>query len=300
MLDAARSDPAGFLAGLSDAVVLDEVQRAPELFMALKASVDRDRRPGRFLLTGSADVLLLPELAEALVGRMEILTLRSFSQGEIESNKEQWIDRLFAGDMPTWDVTGEDRTELFARVQRGGYPEVQARSVRRRQAWFDAYVSTLLQRDVRDLANIEALSTMPRLLSLLATRLCALVNFAELSRSTGLPQSTLKRYMALLEATFLVQLLPAWSGNLSKRLVKAPKLLLCDTGLATHALGLAPGLNKGRVEYAGALLENFVAVELNKQATWSQERVQLYHFRTHSGQRGRSRTRECGWARRGD
>jgi len=282
VLAAARSDPAGFLAGLGGPAVLDEVQRAPELFLALKAEVDRDRRPGRFQLTGSADVLLLPRLAESLAGRMEILTLWPLSQGEIEKVTEGFVDALFAEELPAPTATSEDRSQLMRRILRGGYPEVLSRSTERRQhAWFDSYVTSILQRDVRDLANIEGLTAMPRLLTLLAARASALVNFSELSRSSGISQSTLKRYMALLETTFFVQFLPAWSGNLSKRLVKAPKLVLNDTGLMAHLLGVGPGSRDPGL--VGPLLENFVVMELRKQARWSAIRVRFFHFRTQTG-----------------
>ena len=284
VLSAVSSDPAGFLAGLSGPVVLDEVQRAPELFRALKLEVDRDRRPGRFLLTGSADVLLLPRLSESLAGRMEILTLWPLSQGEIKGVSEGFIDAVFAEKLDGSSTASEGRSPLLRRILRGGYPEIQRRTaVRRQQAWFNSYVTTILQRDVRDLANIEGLTAMPRLLSLLATRISGLISFAELSRSSAIPQSTLKRYIALLETTFLVQPLPAWSGNPSKRLVKAPKLVLNDTGLVAHLLGMGLMDGEGHPEQIGPLLENFVVMELRKQAAWSARQVRLFHFRTPAG-----------------
>lgn len=286
VLAAARSDPAGFLAGLEEQVVIDEIQRAPELFMAIKAEVDRHRRPGRFLLTGSANVLTLPRLSDSLAGRMEVFRLRPLSQGEIESVREGLIDALFdAGPLPQVGGEAVSRTELFNLVFRGGYPEVLARaSASRRNAWFGSYLTTILQRDVRDLANIEGLLALPRLLTLLAARAASLANFAEISRSTGLPQSTLKRYMALLEATFLIEALPAWSGNLGRRLVKSPKLFLGDTGLATHLQGVSEERLELDPGLAGALMENFVMLELQKQATWSRASPALFHYRTQAGQ----------------
>lgn len=285
VLAAARDDPAGFLAGLNEPVVLDEVQKAPELFPAIKAIVDRDRRPGRFLLTGSANVLLLPRLSESLAGRMDILTLWPLSQGEIEGRREGFVDALFAGTLPRRTGNPRDRGDLVRRLMTGGYPEILGRITgARRDAWFTSYVTTILQRDVRDLANIEGLTVLPRLLGLLAARRMALVNFAELSRSLTVPLSTLKRYMALLETTFLVQMLPAWSGNLGKRLVKAPKLLLADAGLAAHLSGLEAERLSGDVGLVGPLLENFVAMELRKQIAWSRTQPGLFHFRTQTGQ----------------
>jgi len=239
VLAAATQDPAGFLSGLDGPVVLDEIQHAPGLFPAVKAEVDRDRRPGRFLLTGSADVLLLPDLSESLAGRMEILTLWPFSDGEMMESNASFIDQVFSENSVSSPQSPESRQELLQRIIIGGFPEVVSRKdARRRNAWFGSYITTILQRDVRDLANIEHLTLLPRLLSLLATRSSCLLNYSELSRSLALPQSTLKRYMALLETTFLVQLLPPWSANLGKRLVKSPKIMLCDTGLMAYLLGM--------------------------------------------------------------
>lgn len=285
VLAAATADPAGFLAGIDSPVILDEVQRAPDLFLAIKADVDRDRRPGRYLLTGSADIFLLPRISESLAGRMEVLTLWPLSQGEIEHIRESFIDALFAptfqpppGDLP-------DRSRILERAMRGGYPEMLGRSSEsRRRAWFGSYTATILQRDVRDLANIEDLSALPRLLSLLAARATTLLNFSELSRSIGLPATTLKRYFALLEATFLVRPLPAWSDNLSKRLVKSPKILLTDTGLLSAALGLTRERIEEEPQLAGPLLESFVLMEIRKQAAWSETQPSLFHYRTQAGQ----------------
>jgi predicted AAA+ superfamily ATPase len=285
VLAAAEADPSGFLSGLEGPVILDEVQRSPGLFPAIKAEVDRDRRPGRFLLTGSANVLLLPRLSESLAGRMEILTLWPLSQGEIEGVKEGFVDAVFTGGLLSIPDGPGGTPNLHERLLRGGYPEVLGRSSEsRRRAWFGSYVTTILQRDVRDLSNIEGLTELPRLLSLLAARSASLVNYAELSRSASMPQSTLKRYVSLLEATFLVSTLPAWSSNLGKRLVRSPKLLLCDTGLISGMQGLSAERLASDPVLIGPLLENFVAMELRKQSAWSDTQPRLFHFRTQTGQ----------------
>ena len=212
VLAAATGDPEGFVAGLRRPVVIDEAQRAPGLALAIKAAVDADRRPGQFLLTGSAGILSLPKLAESLAGRMELHTLWPFSQGELLGVRETFVDRMFDADLSAPDTAPDVQPTLIERVCRGGYPEVQVRKSRaRRQAWFDAYVDAILQRDVRELANIERLSEIPRLLALLASRVGQLVNFADLGRTLAIPQTTLKRYMTLMEMTFLVRLLPPGS-----------------------------------------------------------------------------------------
>jgi predicted AAA+ superfamily ATPase len=283
MLAAAREDPAGFVAGLAQPLVLDEVQRAPELLVAIKAAVDRKRIPGRFLLTGSANVLLVPRVAESLAGRMEIVNLWPFSQGEIEGPVEGFIDAAF-GDAPPVRGRASSSARLAERLLRGGYPEAfPIESAERRRAWFDDYVTTILRRDVRDLARIEGLTELPRLLALLAARPMAQLNYADLSRGTGVPQSTLKRYFALLATVFLVRLLPPWYGNIGKRLVKTPKVLLTDTGLAAHLMGIDEARVTRDRSLLGGLLESFVAMELVKQTGWSADPPALHHFRTHEG-----------------
>jgi predicted AAA+ superfamily ATPase len=284
-LAAAKHDPTGFLSGLGKSTVIDEIQRAPELFLAIKADVDLNRKPGRYLLTGSANVLLLPQLSESLAGRMEIFTLWPLSQGEFSGIKEGFIDTIFSEHPPaTVSIPADTGPTVIERALRGGYPEAASRgSEPRRRAWFGSYITTILQRDVRDIANIDGLTAMPRLLSMLATRSPSLLNYSELSRTTGLPQSTLKRYMALFETIFLIDHLPAWYSNLGKRLVKTSKLVMNDTGLLATLLAV----NAARVEnnpLCGALIENFVIMELKKQITWSDTKPTMLHYRTQAGQ----------------
>lgn len=284
-LAAAKRDPNGFIAGLNVQVTLDEVQHVPELFPALKMAVDRNRAPGKFLLTGSANVMLLPKLSESLAGRMEILTLWPFSQGEIAGVREDFVDQLFSRQIVWPTRKNVRRDELFEKVLAGGYPQVIARnSAARRKAWLQSYLMTILQRDIRELANISDLTAVPRLLSVAAARAGGLLNFADLSRTLALPQTTLKRYFALLEATFLVQLLRPWSGNLGQRVIQTPKIYLNDTGLLAHLLDLT--LNRLEVDagLAGGVLENFVLMELRKQATWTEHQPQFFYWRTVTGQ----------------
>jgi predicted AAA+ superfamily ATPase len=287
-LSAAAGDPVGFLAGLSGDVVLDEVQLVPELFRPLKAVVDRDRRAGRFLLTGSAQVLLLPRLSESLAGRMEILALWPLAQSEAAGAPGSFVDHLFSGGSlvgEPWRAgaasglpTPEDVHRLLVL---GGFPEVRTlRDARRRSAWFASYVTTILQRDVRDIANVEGLTIMPRLLQLLAARSATLLNASELSRSAGIKLTTLNRYLALLETVYLVQRLPAWAPNLGKRLVKSPKLHFVDSGLAAHLIGLDERGLGAAPQALGALLETFVLNELQKQLGWAGVRARLFHFRS--------------------
>lgn len=290
VLSAATNDPEGFLANTTGPVVIDEVQRAPGLILAIKAFVDRDRRPGRFLLTGSANVLQLPKLADSLAGRMELHTLRPLSQGEIEGRQEGFIDALFAAKLPTGPKSTSaepealGRKSLAHRILVGGYPEAFTRKGHaRRREWFESYLSSTVLRDVKELTNIAKLADMPRLLIAIAGRAGGLLNYAELGRDVGLNQVTTKNYMTLLQMTFIVQTVPPWYTNRIKRVAKSEKVYLADTGLLGHLLDVAADRFGSNPKTAGALLENFVAVELLKQASWSKTRPTLWHFRDHQG-----------------
>lgn len=284
VLSAAKSDPAGFVNGLQGPVTLDEVQRAPELFLPIKAAVDRQRDPGRFLLTGSADVLLLPDIADSLAGRMEILSLWPLSTAELaDSPTRNRADALFLGDWSALNVPPCGKDEFIAHLVSGGFPEAAARtSVSRRETWFQSYVQAILQRDVRDLANIEQLTEIPNLLQLLATRSGTLLNLAELSRTARLPQTTLKRYFALLEMLFLVVRLPSWERNAGKRVVKAPKVFLPDSGLLSYFLADTQQNLAAKPGLPGGTVETFVLSELLKHVAFSAERLSLWHYRTQT------------------
>lgn len=281
VLAATRSDPQGFVAGLSGAVVLDEIQKAPDLLPAIKGSVDRDRRPGRFLLTGSANVLLLPRVSESLAGRMEVLTLHPLSQGERGGVREGFLDAALQGRRPSVG-TAAPEDDVVERVLAGGFPEAVGRAGARRRAWFASYVTTVLTRDVRDLSNVDGLVHLPRLLALLASRSAGLLNTSDVSRAIGLPLSTLVRYLSLLETTFLVSRLPAWTRGREARLVKAPKVHLADSGLLAALLRVDAAAIRDDRTLLGPLLETFVAGELRRQTTWSERRPELLHFRTHA------------------
>lgn len=279
----AASDPTGFIRNLRGPVVIDEIQKAPDLFPAIKVAVDKNRRPGRFLLTGSANVMTLPRLSESLAGRMEVIPLFPFSTGELTGTREGFVKHLFDGTIAKAKLS-VTKNDLVARLTCGGYPEaVERRTESRRAAWFASYISTILQRDVRDLARVDALHQLPNLLKLLAARTSGLMNLADLGRDVALPHTTVTRYLALLETVFLIHRLPAWSTNLGKRLVKSPKQHLVDTGLACHLIG-ADGrrLSEDR-SLLGRMMETFVVGELRKQLSWTDPHTALSYFRTATG-----------------
>ena len=277
----ATNDPAGFIQSLKDAAIIDEIQRAPMLLQAIKRSVDENRKPGSFLITGSANVMVLPRVTESLAGRMETLALLPLSQGEIHGVNNKWIDMVFAGQVPVPDrpLRGSDLVEA---VLCGGYPEVLSRSShRRRSVWIKQYLDALIQRDVQDIANVEKLTMLPqflRALSLAAGQLC---NYARLGAKVGLDHKTSSKYMTVFEQMFILSRIETWAANRLKRIVKTPKLQFLDSGVLAYLLGLTPsGLQDDRSAF-GSVLETFVFSEILKHQANSEENYYIYHYRDH-------------------
>ena len=279
---AATTDPAGFVADQPERIILDEVQRVPSLFTALKAAVDRNRTPGRFLVTGSSHVLLVPKLADSLAGRMEVLQLHPLSQAELQHETPQFLDRLFDASFP---VGSAERlgSGLAERICAGGFPPALARRGPRRANWYDNYVDALVQRDLRELARISSLDALPRLLELTAAQTARLFNVAGIASAFQLSRPTIRDYITLLERVFLLERLPPWYKNATSRLVKTPKLHFVDTGLACALLDAdAAALHADR-NLLGFLLETFVYQELKRQAASAQWRLGFSHFRDRDG-----------------
>lgn len=277
---AAQADPVGYVADLPGRAVLDEVQRVPELFTSLKAAVDDWREPGRFILTGSANVLLVPKLADSLAGRMEILRLHPLSQAELAGQASDFLSMLLKVDFKIGSSARRQGMALAQRVTAGGYPAALARATpRRRAVWYRDYVETLIQRDIRDLARISAMDALPRLLAMAAGQTACLMNVSELAAPFQMSRPTIREYMILLTRIFLLEELSPWHSNRMKRLVKTPKLHLGDSGLACALLGLnAESLWQDRAVF-GRLLETFVYQELRRQASCEEVAIAFYHFR---------------------
>lgn len=277
---AAINDPTEFVSGRGP-MVIDEVQRAPDLLLAIKETVDADPRPGRFLLTGSARLLGLKQVPDALPGRMETLELWPLSQGEIDKRPtEGFVDAVFTQGADFAHTSAETRAGYVMRLTRGGFPEAVARTERRRQRFLDQYVSDLINRDVLQVAEIERALDLRRLLRLLAARSGQLLVPGNLANDLTITAPTVRRYLDLLEEVFLIKRVPAWSRNLSRRAVGTPKIAFVDSGVASNLLGYdAAGLQR-LDSPLGGLLEGFVAMELARQLTWSHERAELFHYRT--------------------
>jgi len=277
---AAREDPVGLIRGL-DRAVIDEIQRAPQLLLAIKKSVDEDRRPGRFLLTGSANLMALPTVADSLAGRMETLSLLPLSQSEMQGNSANWIDRVFAGEILSKDrpLLGD---ELAEAVLRGGYPEAVSReSERRRAAWSRQYLNAIVQRDVRDVAGIEKLDHLPKFLRALAQVSGQMCNYSQLGAQVGLDHKTAARYIGVFEQMYLLRRIEVWAGNRLKRMVKTPKVHFLDSGLLSTLSDLGAAPVKERRSRFGAVLETFVFAELLKHATTAQAECRILYYRDH-------------------
>ena len=274
----AREDPVGMIRNL-DRAVIDEIQRAPQLLLAIKKSVDEDRRPGRFLLTGSANLMALPTVADSLAGRMETLLLLPLSQSEIENIPANWVDSIFAGEILAADspVLGK---ELVERVLRGGYPEAVARPTeKRRITWSRQYIDAIIQRDIRDVAEIDKLDQLPRFLRALAQTAGQMCNYSELGGQVGLDGKTVSRYIGVFEQMYLLKRIDVWARNRLKRVVKTPKLQFIDSGLLAMLMDVAVKdvqLDKSRY---GHILESFVFGELLKHTTTSDDDYQLLYYR---------------------
>lgn len=281
-LQAAKYDPVGFIQGLPDKVILDEIQRAPELFTSIKASVDKNRIPGRFILTGSANVLLLPQLADSLAGRMEIIHLRPLAGSEIVNVKPKLIQQLFNADFNSTNTNKYSRLgeSLADYICKGGYPAAITRSSdKRRNIWYRDYITSILQRDIKDISNIKNLEILPKLLTLAASQTARLFNASDLAAPFGISRPTIRDYLALLEQIFLIEQLQPWHSNRLSRLIKTPKMHMTDTGLACSLMGINSQSLWQDKALLGQLLETFVYQELRKYADWHDELLSFYHFR---------------------
>lgn len=285
--EAARADPDGFVRQVPGLLGIDEVQRVPELIRAMKDAVDDDRRPGRFLITGSANLLDLPGTQESLAGRAETVVLYGFSRGELEGTREDFTDYLLAGDATALlgrhsTLTRRDYLDILCA---GSYPEPIIRSGRRRNAWFDNYLQRIVSRDARDVSRLHHLDRLPALAGLLAADNAGELVKSRIGTAAGIPETSVLSYLDLLETLYLIQKIPAWGNNLTRRVTGRPKVALLDTGLAARLNNVTPAAMSPAVvsDIAGGLFEAFVAGELRRQSAWSDAEVRLFHFRDRNG-----------------
>jgi len=286
---AAAADP-GFLVSGPEPVLIDEFQHVPEILDAIKAELNQDTRPGRFVLTGSTRYTVLPQAAQSLTGRAHVMNVLPLSQGELYGHRERFVDLLWQEPdrMPSVPVRTCARDEYLNRILAGGFPMIlQRRTARARTSWFADYVDLVVMRDVLDIASIRQREALPRLLRQFAAQTGQLLNITKAGQAAGLESSTANRYATLLEAAFMIQRLPAWGETLGKRLAAHPKVHVIDSGLAGWLLGLSAtkinSRNPAALTEYGHLVETFAVGEILKQVSWSDEVITASHFRTESG-----------------
>ena len=280
LLDTAKSDPSGFVQSLPERVTLDEVQRIPELLPAIKASIDFNRKPGRFILTGSANLLLLPGVQESLAGRVEVIYLQPLSEQEKHHSTTSLLDQLISSQItPSVQGIQTQLKGVAEAVVQGGYPEPNTRTEARAKQWYKQYLNAIIQRDVKDIAAIRDEDELLRLIQLLALRTGNLLNVNGIANELGLQRETIDKYITILERLFLIRRLPAWHQNNAKRLIKTPKIHIVDSGLACALCNLRIGDWQSLSTDFGAVLETFVVQQLICQAGWNENELRFSHYR---------------------
>lgn len=288
VLTAAEADPDGFVrqfpAGL---LAIDESQRVPALIRAIKAAVDDDRRPGRFLLTGSADLLDVPGTGESLAGRAETIALYGFSQGELTGVRDDLITTIVTGGFQGSTAVNQSvgRNEYAQAIVTGGFPEVQVRTSRRRDRWFENYLARVIEHDAAEVSRLRQLERLDKLIRLIASSNAGELVKAKIARQSGIPETSVDPYVRLLETLYLVHRLPTWGNNLTQRVVGRPKIIVIDSGVAAHLAGqtLERLTTFSSDDQFGPLFEAFLASELLKQQSWSATSFRLHHYRDREG-----------------
>jgi predicted AAA+ superfamily ATPase len=275
----AAGDPRGFIAGLGRRTIIDEIQRTPELLLAIKSRVDRDGTAGQFLLTGSANLRRIPTVADALPGRVDYLTLWPFTQGETNGRREDFLARLFASEIPRIANAPVGRHKYSEMLLAGGFPEARKRATASRGRFFESYLTSIVERDVGDTSHVQDPASVGTLLRLLSARSGSLARYDSLARDAGIDGKTAKAHLGVLERLFLIRIRQPWHVNLGQRQVKAPKLYLSDPGLLAALVGADTRRVRQDDGFAGALFETFVATELERQASWSSEPLSFWHYR---------------------
>ncbi len=284
----ATADPMGFVASLPEQATVDEVQRVPALLTSIKQAVDQNRQPGRFLLTGSANLLLLPQVAESLAGRMETVHLQPLTESEQARRPGRFLADMLGGGLSSPDSSrrthvAQVRPPLAERLVAGGFPEPLGRPADRARQWHRQYLHNLIEHDLKDVADIRDGDEMHRLVELLALRNAQLFNASNLAADIGLHRETIDRYTSALERLFIVRRLPAWHRQPAQRLVKTPKIYIVDSGIAATAAGLKSVDWLKRRDRMGHLLESFAVQQLAAQAAWTDPDLRLWHYRDKDG-----------------
>ena len=281
--EAALNDPIGYIASLPKPICLDEIQKVPEVLEGIKLDIDKNRKNGNFLLTGSANVLDMKKTKDTLAGRVIEITLWPFSQKELNKKpNENIIDSLFKGHIKELKTTNVNINTIFKAIIKGGYPEIQKiDSLRGRALWFDSYISTYIERDIRDIGELRDISSFIRFYNIIAPRSCALLNKSSLANDANLSEATISNYISMLNMIYQLSLLQPYSSNISKRFIKSPKLYMNDSGILCHILGITKVDKLMSSNHKGNIVETFVYSELLKHIGYSQSLPKMYHYRTN-------------------
>lgn len=277
----AKTDPQGFIGELPEYVTIDEVQRVPELLLAIKLSVDFNRKPGRYLLTGSANLLQLPRLADSLAGRMELIHLHTFTEAEKEGAPGRFLEDWLEGKLDTTLSASEPpkASSLPHRMIAGGYPDAFQRSPRRARLWQAQYIQSIIERDIHDISQIKEGRDVARFIEYMAHQTAQLLNVTETAKALGHTRATVEKYLTLIEKLYLLRQLPAWHRNTRKRLIKSPKIHICDSGLAAALADITEAMWMQDRTPFGHLLESFVVQQISSQASWESTGIRLWHYR---------------------
>lgn len=275
----AAGDPTGFIAGVRTPAVIDEIQRVPELLLAIKVQVDRDNSRGQYLITGSANLRRLPTVSDALPGRVDYLTLWPFTQSEIERRRGSMLEALFRSEAPQISGAPVGRQTYADRILAGGFPEAVRRTSAGRARFFEGYVSSIVERDVPETSRVHDPDAVGALLRQVAARSGSLARYQSLGAELGLDGKTVKSYLGVLERMYLIRIRPAWHKNLGKRQIRAPKLYISDSGLMAAMIGIDPERIANDGGLAGSLFETFVTNEIERQASWAEGAITLWHYR---------------------
>ena len=281
--NAALTDPTGFVAALTRPTIIDEIQRAPDLMLAIKERLDDNQERGQFLLTGSANIMTVPSIRDALPGRIEYVHLWSFSQGELARSRESFVDQLFGGAFPNVVAAPVGRQAYTDITVAGGYPDAYQRTPRSRARFFASYINSIIGQDVSDVAHVRNVADVGRLLRLLATRSAGLISFAGMSRDLGIDDKTVKSHTTVLEDLLLFRRHQPWYTNLGNREIKSPKGYITDSGLLSFLIGADSSRIIREDAIAGLMFETFSVMELVRQADWAEEIATVYHYRDKDG-----------------
>jgi len=281
--ESASNDPLGYISSLPKPVILDEIQKIPQLIESIKIDIDKNRINGNFLLTGSANILDMKACKDTLAGRIIEIKMHPLSQKEIHNkSQENIVDILFKEHISKLQVNDIPSSDILESIIQGGYPEIQKiSSIRGRGLWFDSYISTYVERDIRDVGELRDISAFIRLFNIIAPRSCGLLNKSDLANDTAISESTVNNYLSMLEMIYQISLLKPYSANISKRFIKSQKLFMNDSGVLCHLLGVTTADELSLSNKRGDICETFIYSELLKHISYSLTMPNIYHYRTN-------------------